>query len=128
MLRTDTIPPRVPLREGISLLGGVEALVFDDGLGAPVSGYQRVRPDAYVSKKAKMAPIRRLEPENWPLPCLPPLRHFEAENAQGRGRRESSRVQAEGVALDFPLDLSIPQLTHEEDHGHRSLGTGHPGD
>ena len=127
MLRTDTIPPRVPLREGISLLGGVEALVFDDGLAIPVSGYQRVRRDAHVSKKAKMAPIRRLEPENWPLPYLPPLRHFEAENAQGRGRRESSRVQAGGVALDFPLDLSIPQLTHEEDHGHRSLVRRHPG-
>ena len=64
MLRTDTIPPRVPLREGISLLGGVEALVFDDGLGAPVSGYQRVRPDAYVSKKAKIPGIRRFEPDN----------------------------------------------------------------
>ena len=44
-----------------------------------------------------------------------------------RGRRESSRVQAGGVALDFPLDLSISQLTHEEDHGHRSLVHRHPG-
>ena len=92
MLRTDTIPPRVPLREGISLLGGVEALVFDEGLDTPVSGYQRVRLDAYVSKKAKIKPIRRLEPENWPLPCLPPLRHFAAGNGQGRGRQDLSRV------------------------------------
>ena len=30
--------------------------------------------------------------------------------------------------MDFPLDLSIPQLTHEEDHGHRSLRSGRPGD
>ncbi len=81
MLRTDTIPPRVPLREGISLLGGVEALVFADGLGTPFSGHQRVRLDAYVSINAKMATIRRLEPENWPLPCLLPLSHFEVENA-----------------------------------------------
>ena len=85
MLRTDTIPPRVPLREGTSLLGGVEALVFDDGLAIPVSGYQRVRRDAHVSKKAKMAPIRRLEPENWPLPCLPALRHFAPEKRLREG-------------------------------------------
>ena len=71
MLRTDTIPLRVPLREGISLLGGVEALVFDDGLGTPVSGYQRVRLNAYVSKKPKIKPIRRSEPENWAAPCPP---------------------------------------------------------
>ena len=29
--------------------------------------------------------------------------------------------------MDFPLDLSIPQLTHEEDHRHRSLVRRHPG-
>ena len=30
--------------------------------------------------------------------------------------------------MDFPLDLSIPQLTHEEDQRHRSLIRRHPGD
>ena len=83
MLRTDTIPPRVPLREGISLLGGVEALVFDDGLGAPVSGYQRVRLNAYVSKKPKIKPIRRSEPENWAVPCPPCLSILQPKTPKG---------------------------------------------
>ena len=30
--------------------------------------------------------------------------------------------------MDFPLDLSMPQLTHEEDKRHRSLIRRHPGD